>query len=131
MARRPLKTLTEAESRIMEVLWTLGKANVRDVMDAMTGGKEQAYTTVQTFLGILKNKGIIEQCKDGRAFIYTPLLSRAEGRNRALKHLVESVFGGSTSALAQHLLNSNDFNAEEITTLEQAIDTAIEERDND
>lgn len=131
MARRPSSTLTEAENRIMAVLWTKGEASVRDVMEGISSDKEQAYTTVQTFLGILKDKGFVEKRKDGRAFIYRPLLSRSEARNQALKHLVGSVFGGSTSALAQHLLKDSEINIDEISTLEKAIDAAIKERDND
>ncbi|MBT5187279.1 MAG: BlaI/MecI/CopY family transcriptional regulator [Kordiimonadaceae bacterium] len=128
MARRPSSTLTEAENRIMEVLWQLGEASVREVMDAISQDKEQAYTTVQTFLGILKDKGFVEQIKNGRAFSYRPLLSRAEARNQALKHLVGSVFGGSTSALAQHLLKDSDIEADELSILEAAIDAAIDKR---
>jgi BlaI family penicillinase repressor len=125
MARRPSTTLTEAENRIMEALWQLEQASVRDVMDNISGDKEQAYTTVQTFLGILKDKGFVEQLKNGRAFSYRPLLSRAEARTQALKHLIGSAFGGSTSALAQHLLKDSDIDESELTALEQAIDTAI------
>ena len=56
MARRPSTILTEAENRIMEVLWKKGEASVHDVIDATASEKTQAYTTVQTFLGIMKDK---------------------------------------------------------------------------
>lgn len=133
MARRPSPTLTEAENRIMEVLWKKGEASVHDVIDATADEKTQAYTTVQTFLGIMKDKGFVETRKEGRAFLYRPLLSRGEARTQALKHLIGSAFGGSSSALAQHLLKDSEIDGDEIAALEAVIETAIanKEKSND
>ncbi|MBT5073883.1 MAG: BlaI/MecI/CopY family transcriptional regulator [Kordiimonadaceae bacterium] len=131
MARQPSTILTEAENRIMEVLWKQGEASVQNVVDAISSQKKQAYTTIQTFLGIMKDKGFVDQRKEGRAFLYRPLLSRAQARTQALKHLIGSAFGGSTSALAQHLLKDSDIDEGEISALEQAIDTAIKLEEND
>ena len=131
MARQPSTILTEAENRIMEVLWKQGEASVQNVVDAISSQKKQAYTTIQTFLGLLKDKGFVDQRKEGRAFLYRPLLSRAQARTQALKHLIGSAFGGSTSALAQHLLKDSDIDEGEISALEQAIDTAIKLEEND
>ena len=129
MARKPSSTLTDAESRIMEVLWKKGEASVHDVIEATADEKKQAYTTVQTFLGILKDKGFVETRKEGRAFLYRPLLSRAAARTQALKHLIGNAFGGSTTALAQHLLKDSEIDADEIATLEQAIEQALSKKE--
>lgn len=131
MARPPSSTLTDAESRIMEVLWEKGEANVQQVVDILSTEKKHAYTTIQTFLGILKDKGFVDTRKEGRAFLYRPLLSRGDARTLALKHLIGSAFGGSTTALAQHLLKDSNINENEFTALEQAIETAIQEKEND
>ncbi|MBL4603929.1 MAG: BlaI/MecI/CopY family transcriptional regulator [Emcibacteraceae bacterium] len=133
MARQPSQKLTDAENRIMEILWKKGEASVHDVMDASPSENKLAYTTVQTFLGIMKDKGFVETRKEGRAFLYRPLISRGEARTQALKHLISSAFGGSPTALAQHLLKDSDIDADEISVLEQAIETAIarKERGND
>ncbi|HRW29911.1 MAG: BlaI/MecI/CopY family transcriptional regulator [Alphaproteobacteria bacterium] len=131
MARKASSTLTEAESRIMDVLWQKGEASVHDVIEATTDEKKQAYTTVQTFLGILKDKGFVEARKEGRAFLYRPLLSRAAARTQALKHLIGNAFGGSPSALAQHLLKDSDIDEIEIATLEQAIEQALSKKESD
>lgn len=128
MARPTSTTLTDAENRIMEVLWDKGEASVRHVVEAISNEKNQAYTTVQTFLGILKDKGFVEQHKSGRAFIYRPLLSRNEARTQALKHLIGRAFGGSSSALAQHLLKDSSIDDTELTVLEQAIEAAIDSK---
>ena len=110
-----------------------GEASVHDVMDASPGENKLAYTTIQTFLGIMKDKGFVETRKEGRAFLYRPLISRGEARTQALKHLISSAFGGSPTALAQHLLKDSDIDADEISVLEQAIEAAIarKERGND
>ena len=133
MARQPSQKLTDAENRIMEILWKKGEASVHDVMDASPDENKLAYTTVQTFLGIMKDKGFVETRKESRAFLYRPLISRVEARTQALKHLISSAFGGSPTALAQHLLKDSDIDANEIAVLEQAIEAAIarKERSND
>ncbi len=131
MARKQSSTLTEAENRIMEVLWQKGEASVQQVVDILSAERKQAYTTIQTFLGILKDKGFVKTRKEGRAFLYSPILSRAQARTQALKHLVGSAFGGSTSALAQHLLNDSDIDEQEILALEQAIEAAIQTKEED
>ena len=130
MARKPSTTLTDVENTIMEVLWHKGEASVHDVLEGLSGKKKQAYTTVQTLLGILKDKGFVVQRKQGRAFLYKPLVSRAEARSVALKHLIGSAFGGSTSALAQHLLKDSDIDEGELNSLEQAIEAAIKAKEN-
>ncbi len=128
MARPTSTILTDAENRIMEVLWKMGEASVQNVVDTISIEKKQAYTTIQTFLGIMKDKGFVEQRKEGRAFIYRPLLSRSEARSQALKHLIGSAFGGSSSALAQHLLKDSDIDEGELAALEQAIDASMNDK---
>ncbi len=133
MARQTSSILTNAENRIMEILWQRGEASVQGVMDSLSSETDPAstlaYTTIQTFLGILKDKGFVDHRKQGRAFIYRPLVSRVDARTQALKHLIGSVFGGSTSALAQHLLKDSDIDSQEMASLEQAIATAIEKKE--
>lgn len=130
MARKPSSTLTEAESRIMDVLWQKGEASVHDVVDGISSETKQAYNTIQTILGILKDKGLVKIRKEGRAFLYQPLMSRGEARTQALKQLIGNAFGGSPSALAQHLLKDSDIDEGEISALEQVIEAAIENKDN-
>ncbi|MDG1996391.1 MAG: BlaI/MecI/CopY family transcriptional regulator [Emcibacteraceae bacterium] len=129
MARKTSSTLTDAENRIMDVLWQKGEASVHDVVDGISNETKQAYNTIQTILGILKDKGFVETRKEGRAFLYRPLLSRGAARTQALKQLIGSAFGGSPSALAQHLLQDSDIDEGEISALEQVIELAIQEKD--
>jgi BlaI family penicillinase repressor len=80
MARTASPTLTEAEHRIMSVLWTRGEASVRELTDALEPVYGLAYTTVLTTVRIMADKGYVSFRKEGRAHIYAPALSQ-EGRN--------------------------------------------------
>ena len=82
--------LTEAEQRVMHVLWDKGEASVREVTDALEKTYPVAYNTVLTILRILTDKDYVSPRQDGRAFIYTPSVSRADARSRALKKMVSS-----------------------------------------
>jgi predicted transcriptional regulator len=122
MPRPRSQVLTEAEQRIMRVLWAKGEASVRDVTEALSRQRTVAYNTVLTLLRILTDKGYVAPRKEGRAFIYAPLVSRADARTQALKQLLTQFFEGSPSALAQHLIKEEDLDLEEIEALKREID---------
>lgn len=122
MARPRAKVLTEAEHRIMRVLWAKGEASVRDVADALSKEKPTAYNTALTLLRILHVKKYVHPRREGRAFIYRPLISRGEARTRALKQLVAEFFEGSPTALAQHFMRTQDISPDELAALRAEVD---------
>jgi predicted transcriptional regulator len=122
MPRKRSKVLTEAEQRVMLVLWAKGEASVRDVTDALQRNRSVAYNTVLTILRILTDKGYVAPRQEGRAFIYTPLVSRLEARSQALKQLVAQFFEGSSTVLAQHLVAEEEVDFEELEALKRDID---------
>jgi len=124
MARKPSKTLTDGELRIMEVLWSLKSASVRDVANALREKEEVAYNTVQTMMGILETKGYLEHHKEGRAFVYTPIINRSEARSSALKHFLGSFFDGSPQALVQNLIQDENVDAMEIDRLRKLLNAS-------
>ena len=121
MARKPTPTLTDGELKIMDVLWERDEATVRDVTDALADHHPVAYSTVQTMLGILLDKGYVDYRKQGRAFVYTPLVARREARRTALRHMLRQFFGGSSTALAESLLDENDIDLIELKRLRQRV----------
>lgn len=121
MARKKSHTLTEGELRIMEALWALEEASVRQVTDHLQSSEAPAYNTVLTMLGILEDKGYVTHKKEGRAFVYKPMMSRNKARSRALKHLVHKFFDGSPEALVQNLLNQEDIDPGEVERLRKVI----------
>ena len=126
MARKTSQTLTEGEQRIMRILWSEGALSVRQVSDILNKDHKVAYTTVQTVLNVLERKNYVTSKKDGRAYIYSSLVSKREAQTEALKSLVQQFFNGSEEALAQHLLQESDIDLMAIDELKE-----ITENDND
>jgi predicted transcriptional regulator len=101
----------------MRVLWTRGDSSVRDVTEALEASYPVAYNTVLTLLRILTEKGYVSPRQEGRAFIYTALVTRAEARTQALRKLMSQFFEGSPTALAQHLLETKQIGVDELEAL--------------
>ncbi len=121
MPRRPSPTLTEAELRIMEVLWRLERATVAEVTEAL-GPPPLAYNSVLTTLRILEQKGHVTHEEAGRAFVYQPLVARDVAAGSAVKNVVEKFFGNSTSALALRLIESERPSNDELARLRSLIE---------
>ncbi|HVY90755.1 MAG TPA: BlaI/MecI/CopY family transcriptional regulator [Hyphomonadaceae bacterium] len=122
--------LTEAEQRIMRVLWEKGEASVREVTDELASSYPVAYNTVLTLLRILTEKDYVTPRQDGRAFIYKPTVSRAEARSRALRKVVSTFFEGSPTELAQHLIRTENLSANELQSLKDELDSLSSEEDD-
>lgn len=117
MARKKSKTLTEAEQRVMEVLWRVREASVRQVTDELSAEKPVAYNTVLTILGILHRKKYVEFRRDGRAHVYRPAISQTNAQREAFENLITRFFGGSKNAFAQYLIDEEDIDADELQRL--------------
>lgn len=117
MARKKSKTLTEAEQRVMEVLWRVEEASVRQVTDELSAEKPVAYNTVLTILSILHRKKYVEFRRDGRAHVYRPAMSQANAQREAFENLITRFFGGSKNAFAQYLIDEEEIDADELQRL--------------
>jgi predicted transcriptional regulator len=115
LARNKSLNLTEAELRLMDVLWDKGTATVAEVSEALPKQLGLAYNTVLTTLRILEDKGYVRhvKSKEGRAFIYKPLVSREAASRSAVRHLLGRFFGNSAEALVLNLLEDEDFSESE------------------
>ncbi len=129
MARPVSPTLTDSERAILEVLWKKKEASVREVADELSKKKPVAYTTVLTMFKILDRKGLVSHRTEGRAFIYSPAISRSEARKHALENLLKQFFNGSPNVLAQHLLSEHDMDLAEIKALQEKVDAALAKGD--
>lgn len=105
MARKSSAHLTDAELRLMQVVWRRGSASVTDVLEALPGDVDLAYSTVLTTMRILEEKGYLRHTKEGRAFVYHPLVGPEEAKRSALKHLLTRFFGNSREQLVLNLLD--------------------------
>lgn len=106
MPRKKSATLTEAELRLMEALWSKEEATVAEVAEALPPELGLAYNSVLTTMRILEEKGYVRHRKParGRAFIYRPRVERAEATRRAVRDLLRRFFGHSHEALVLNLL---------------------------
>ena len=104
MARRKSVALTDAELRIMRVLWDRERATVGEVVDGIDESSKPAYNTILTTLKILERKGYVTHEKGGRAFVYLPLVDRSQARRSAVSHLLARFFNGSPEMLVLDLL---------------------------
>jgi predicted transcriptional regulator len=124
MARRPSPALTDAEARVMAVLWERQTATVADVVRALTKRRAVSYSTVQTILRILETKGYVEHDKVARAFVYRPLVDARQARRRALRHLISRLFKGSPSLLVLNVLEDDRIDPDELKQLKKLIEDA-------
>lgn len=106
----------------MQVVWELGRASVKDVIARLDRDSRPAYNTVQTMMNILTDKGYLGREREGRAFLYAPLVSRARARSEAVSHVLSSFFGGSRPELLQSLLADEDVDALEIERLRSMLE---------
>jgi len=124
MARKKSLQLTEAELRLMQVLWTRGKATVAEVLEALPAKPALAYSTVITTLRILETKGYVRHTKDGRAFHYEPIVARQDARRNALQQLLHRFFEGSPELLMASLFETGAIDRAEFRRLRKLIDQA-------
>lgn len=122
MARKRSATLTEAEMRLMEVLWDRYFATVAEVLEALPKKPRLAYSTVLTTLRILERKGYVAHEKKGRAFVYRPLVDRRSVRRKAVRHLVSRFFNNSAASLVLSILETERLDPEDLRLLRKMIE---------
>ena len=121
MPPRQSATLTEAELRIMEVLWLKGSATVQTVLDLLSAKPVLAYNSVLTTVRVLEKKGYVEHIKDGRAHVYAPLIAREDASRSEIRHLVSRFFKNSHEQLVLNILEERGIDAEELARLRQML----------
>ena len=123
MPRPKSLSLTEAELRLMDVIWDKGRATVAEVAEALPEELDLAYNTVLTTLRILEDKGYLKhsKSKEGRAFIYRAVVSREQASRSAVRHLLRRFFGNSAEALVLNLLEDEKLGEEELTRVRELL----------
>ncbi|MGA2347091.1 MAG: BlaI/MecI/CopY family transcriptional regulator [Candidatus Sulfotelmatobacter sp.] len=122
MARSKSATLTEAELRIMNVLWERRSATVHEVLDALPDKPALAYNSVLTIIRILEKKGYVKHIKDKRAHVYIPLIDRTDATRFEVRHLVSRFFGNSHEQLVLNALEETSIDAEELDRLRRLLE---------
>ncbi len=124
MPRPKSLSLTEAELRLMDVVWDKGRATVAEVAEGLPKELDLAYNTVLTTLRILEDKGYLKhtKSKEGRAFVYRAVVSREQASRSAVRHLLRRFFGNSAEALVLNLLEDEKLSEEELARVRELLD---------
>jgi BlaI family transcriptional regulator, penicillinase repressor len=119
LPRTQSSTLTEAELRIMNVLWEKGSATVHEVLAGLDAKPALAYNSVLTIVRILEKKGYVRHIKekDTRAHIYTAKVAKQDATRSEVRRLVTRLFGNSHELLVLNILEDKSIDAEELDRL--------------
>ena len=122
MARPKSPTLTEAELRLMDVLWRKEAATVSDVVAALPHNEPLAYSTVLTTLRILERKGYVSHEKEGRAYVYQPVVGREDARRSVVRYMMSRFFNNSPEALMLNILENEAVDGDVLDRLKRMVD---------
>jgi predicted transcriptional regulator len=123
MARRKSPTLTEVELELMDVLWERGRATVSEIVESLPD-ERLAYSSVLTMMRILEQKGYVTHEKEGRAFLYRPLVDRRQAQKSVLGYLLKRFFNNSPEMLVVNLLEHEEMGPDEVRRLKRMIEKA-------
>ncbi len=110
------KQLTKAEEQIMQVLWQLKQAAVKDVIEQLPNPKP-AYNTVSTIIRILETKKFVEHKQKGKGYIYFPIVNKETYSNQSLNKLLNNYFNGSFQSMVSFFVKNNKVDLNDVELL--------------
>ena len=119
------KTLTETELELMQIIWQLGEANVKQVMATLPPERDLAYTSVSTILRILEKKGVLATRKEGRGHVYLPKLEKTDFESASVERVVDQVFLGDRLSMIRTLVDGNQLSDDEAKELKAMIEETL------
>jgi BlaI family penicillinase repressor len=126
----PADSPTDRELEALKVLWERGEATVRDLADAMNanakkaGGDELAYTTVLSLLQVMEQKSLVDHRREGKAYVYVPLVEQQSTFRQLAGSFLEKVFDGAVGEYVVHALESKRLTSSELDQLESMLAAA-------
>ena len=118
----PRPSLSKAELEIARIVWNLKDAGVRQVFNALPAGRDIDFTTVQTYLRRLEDKGYLNARLEGRNRVYSPKVRPQTVIRETVGEMVDLLFAGETMPLMKHLVEERKFSADEIDQIRQLLD---------
>ena len=131
MPPRKSNTLTEAELRLMKILWRRGESAVTDLVAALPTTEPLAYNSVLTTIRILEQKGYVDHRQEGRAFVYRACVAEHEASLSEVRNVLSRFFGNSRERLVLSLLGDQEISAEELQRLQEAIRSAAPDKEGE
>ena len=111
-----MKQLTKAEEEIMQILWDLKEANIAAIIGQMPEPKP-AYNTVSTIVRILETKEFVDHRKEGKGYIYFPLVEKETYSNQSMNKLINGYFNGSFKSMVSFFMKKNDLDTRELEAI--------------
>lgn len=111
-----MKLLTKAEEEIMQILWKLKEANVAAIIEEMVEPKP-AYNTVSTIVRILESKEFVDHRKQGKGYIYFPVVEKETYSNQSMNKLIDGYFNGSFKSMVSFFMKKNKMDARELESI--------------
>lgn len=125
-----MRQLTRLEEQVMQVLWNLKKAYVKDIIEKLPEPKP-AYNTISTIIRILEKKGVISYTPIGKAHEYFPLISKKEYRKNYFKGFFRNYFENNYLALTSFFTKEQNLSLQELEEIKQLINEQIEQKKTD
>lgn len=113
--------LTENELDIMKILWAQAPLKISDILDLLKRTQKPAYTSLLTLVQSMEKKGYIRHEKEGKAFLYLPVLQHEKFLMSEVKRIAKRLFGGSPGMLVLNLVENEQLSETEIKTLKQLL----------
>ncbi len=117
---------SDLELQVLSLLWSDGPATAREVLTAMPDGKQRSYTTILSVMQVMEKKGLLTHTSRGRAHVYKPAVTQKQVLRPMLRGMVTKVFGGSTAAAVQQLLDANHIDDGELSQIRQLLNDQSE-----
>lgn len=119
MPRKPSKLFTDKELEIMQLIWQMGEATVKDIQERLPGTPH--YNSVLTIIRVLERKGHLVHRAEGKTFFYRADESKEKAGIRLLRHLIDQVFGGSAASVVLNLVQAGDLTKKDLDQIRARI----------
>lgn len=115
------RLLTGVELELMNIIWSLNKVTIKDIVSHLPKERPLAYTTVATVVKVLEQKGFLVCQKSTYAHVFLPLVTKTEYESTCIDHMLTNVFDGEPAALVQRLLMANKLQHDDVQAIEEAL----------
>lgn len=122
MTNKPALKPTESELEILNILWSRGKATVREVHEELSEYKDSGYTTTLKLMQIMHEKGIVKRDDSSKTHVYQSNINKEKTQRQMVGKMVDALFGGSTSQLVMQALGNKAPNEKELEEIQRLLD---------
>ena len=128
MSKQPLEQLGKLQREVVEAVWELGEATVRQVWERICPDKDLAYTTIQAAMQRLEKSGWFRHRVEGKSNVYMPTRTREQAGISSIRKLAQRVYDGNALLMFRHLVEEGDLSDQDLQELQQVISKKRKER---